>query len=77
MNAPLISAVVPVYNAAPFVCDVVEVRWPELADCAFQLGLAAWKSWSNSVMHRVLLRDDLRLFIRALRQDLVCPFRQP
>jgi hypothetical protein len=55
---------------------VLEARWCEVAGRAFQLGISGWKFWRNSVVHRASRRDDWRLFIRAIRQDLGRPFRQ-
>ncbi|WP_237705492.1 hypothetical protein [Chthoniobacter flavus] len=55
---------------------LLEARWFETAGRAFQLGIRGWKIWRNSVVHRASRRDDLRFFLRALRQDLGRPFRQ-
>lgn len=56
---------------------LLEARWRETNARAFQLGVRGWKVWRKSVMHCASRREDLRLFLRALRQDLGRPFRRP
>lgn len=49
---------------------VLNACWFQAGDRAFQLGIPGWKFWRRSKINEAPLRDDLYLFLRALRQDL-------